>query len=377
MAGAASMPDPSPRTSPATPPVRSRRRRSLVAVGVVVTLALVAFVAAAAIPSPHARGRRVERGRLVVSHATSAPERVRVSKVFGSKVSAQQYGTQVSEQENGVNAKGQLISDLSPLPPRRFDRPVAEYKRYAERWAARLRDDTGKLTTALRSGSRTRARARWSMAFSDYLHLGAVYGFLPGLLNDSLAAPPTSTGATHFPGLHRIEKGLWTGESLRALVPVSAAVGRAALRLRHVLPSLRVTPLEYATRAHEILEDAQRDLMSGTQVPWSHEGVLGTEAGLVATDRVIRTLVPLLDGRENTLGECQYWLARLGEVLRHVRRPNGTYPTLGELSPGDLQLIDGTLAGALSALSEVPGTLETATPSIPAERPPSAGRKGS
>ncbi|HEX4752827.1 MAG TPA: hypothetical protein VH268_08005, partial [Solirubrobacterales bacterium] len=88
---------------------------------------------------------------------------------------------------------------------------------------------------------------------------------------------------------------------------------------------------------------------------------------------MIRTLVPLLDGRENTLGECQCWLARLGEVLRHVRRPNGTYPTLGELSPGDLQLIDGTLAGALSALSEVPGTLETTTPSIPAERPPPVG----
>ncbi len=343
----------------------------------VVVLAIVAFIAAAAIPSPRAPSHHSAEGVLAVSRASDKQERVRVSQVFGSKVSAKRYGTQVSEQENGVNAKGQLISDLSPLPARRFDRPVAEYKRYAERWAVRLGTDTGKLTQALRSGSRTRARARWSAAFSDYLHLGAVYGFLPGSLNDRLAAAPTSTGATHFPGLHRIEKGLWTGESLRALVPVSAAVGRAIVRLRQVLPSVQVTPLDYATRAHEILEDAQRDLMSGTQVPWSREGVLGTEAGLVATDRVINTLVPLLDGRENTLGECQYWLARLGQVLRRVRRHDGTYPTLGELSSENLQLIDGTLAGALSALAEVPGTLETTTPSIPAERSPSAGGKGS
>ena len=47
-------------------------------------------------------------------------------------------------------------------------------------------------------------------------------------------------------------------------------------RLREVLPGASITPLEYATRAHEILEDAQRDLLSGADVPWSGEGVLAT-----------------------------------------------------------------------------------------------------
>ena len=38
--------------------------------------------------------------------------------------------------------------------------------------------------------------------------------------------------------------------------------------LQHVdCPGCTSTPLDYATRAHEILEDAQRDLMSGTDVP--------------------------------------------------------------------------------------------------------------
>jgi hypothetical protein len=364
------MPDP----SPSSPPVRSRRRRALVAGGIVVALAIIAFVAAAAIPTPHAHKRQAQSGVLAVAHGSSKPETVRVSHVFGTNVSAKRYGTRIADLENGVNGKGQLISDLPPLAARRFHRPVAEYKRYAEGWAVRLGRAVSTLTDTLRSGSRARARADWSIAFSDYLHLGAVYGFLPGSLNDQLAQPATSTGATHFPGLHRIEKGLWTGESLRSLVPVSMAIGRAVVRLRHVLPSVQVTPLDYATRAHEILEDAQRDLMSGTQVPWSREGVLGTEAGLVATDRVIKTLAPLLDARAHTLGVCQYWLARLKIVLHDVRRHNGTYPTLGELSAGNLQRIDGTLAGALSALSEVPGTLETTTPSIPAERNPSTGK---
>ena len=50
--------------------------------------------------------------------------------------------------------------------------------------------------------------------------------------------------------------------------------------LKHTLPRSEIDPLDYAARAHEILEDAQRDLMSGIQVPWSGAGVLGTAAGV-------------------------------------------------------------------------------------------------
>jgi iron uptake system EfeUOB component EfeO/EfeM len=235
--------------------------------------------------------------------------------------------------ENGVNGQGRYVSDLSPLAARQFARPVAQYKAYAERWARRLGAATHALTVALRGGDRTDARHVWTVAFSDYLHLGAVYGLLATSLDNRLAEVPPTTADSDFPGLHRIEKGLWTDQPLRALIPVSVAVGRADVTLLRVLPATQVSPLVYATRAHEILEDAQRDLMSGTEVPWSGEGVLGTEAGLVVTREVISTLVPLLNGRDNTLATVQYWLARLGTALHSVRRRDGAYPTLGELSP--------------------------------------------
>lgn len=177
---------------------------------------------------------------------------------------------------------------------------------------------------------------------------------------------PPATSDDRFPGLHRIEKGLWTGQRPRSLVPVSSRLRRAVVTLRRVIGPLRITPLDYATRAHEILEDAQRDLMSGSEVPWSHAGVVGTAAGLAATEKVIASLVPLLQGRDNTLGTTRYWLARLGRALFAVRRRDGTYPSLGELSGAQRERIDGMLAGAVGALAAVPGTLETVpTPVIP------------
>jgi hypothetical protein len=142
---------------------------------------------------------------------------------------------------------------------------------------------------------------------------------------------------------------------------------RDVVTLRHALPTVEIDTLDYTLRAHEILEDAQRDFLSGMDVPWSGAGVLGTAAGLTATQEVIGTLTPLLQGRDNTLGEVESWLLQLQGVLNHLRAAHhGTYPTLGQLTTTQHELLDGTMTGTLGALSLVPGTLETtALPVIP------------
>ena len=358
----------------ASPELGGRRRlaRRLRCGVLVVVLAAVALIAAAVLPGSHQTGTTTA----VLAQASVAPSssprntlKVHQSKVFDSNISARKYGTQIADREAGVNTSGQMTSDLSPLPARSFHAPVAAYKRYAERWAIALGSSVGVLTAALRSGNRAAAKRDWNAAFSDYLHLGAVYGLLPGKLNDRLAEVPPNTDARAFPGLHRIELGLWTGEPLKRLVGVADGVRRADGTLRRVMPTIAIDPLDYATRAHEILEDAQRDLMSGDDVPWSGAGVLGTAAGVAVTREVVSTLARLLAGRDNTLGESQNWLQALQRTLNGVRRPDGSWPALAQLSTAQRERVDGALAGTLSALELIPGTLEThripTLPSIP------------
>jgi hypothetical protein len=358
--------------------LRPRRPvRVLIWLGAVALLALAALVAAAVIP-----GSRNSGGdQAVAQHAVAAPTpsgntRPRVTKVFDSKISAKRYGTQVAQRENGYNASGP-VSDLTPLPVSAFDHPVAMYRSYAERWAATLGHDVVPLTAALRAGNRGLARRDWATAFSDYLHLGAVYGLLPGDLNDDLAGMPGEIGDPHFVGLHRIEMGLWTNQPVTSLAPLavelSAAIGRLRaelptaavdprsthVRLTRGLVAVTVDPLDFTLRIHEILEDAQRDFMSGLDVPWSGAGVLATAAGVAATEELLSTVKPILAGRGAAYGTSEYWLHRLGQVFANVRRRDGSYPSLHQLTPDQLQLIDGTLAGTLSALDQVPGTLET------------------
>jgi hypothetical protein len=360
------------------PPVGRRRRpaRLLAAVAGLAGLAVIALVAAALIPSGGSHGAGRFSVAALAGHVDSADSlRVHESKVFGSNIPAKQYGTQIADLEDqGIDTNGQLASDLAPIPPAAFDGPIAAYRSYAEHWAATLQAYLPTLRGELASGGRAASEQAWGVAWSDYLHLGAVYGLLPGTLDAQIdgmphALPGDETGEAQprFSGLHRIEYGLWTGASPQSLVPWAAQLQRDAVTRRQVLPSVQITPLDYATRAHEILEDAQRDLLSGMDVQWSGAGVLGTAAGLTATQEVIGTLTPLLQGRDNTLAEVDTWLPQLQAVLSQLRKAHhGTYPSLGQLTPTQHEQLDGTMAGTLAALSLVPGTLETtALPVIP------------
>jgi hypothetical protein len=340
----------------------SRPRRLVLWLAGIGALAVVAILAAATIPGSHAAPKPFSTLAVARGTAAADPLRARQSSVFGSKIPADAYGTQISERENGIGPDGQLVSDLDPLPARAFDRPVAGYIHYALGVSGQLGTAVSALTAQLQASDRGAAERAWDVAFTDYLHLGAVYGLLPGNLNDRLAQIPTDLDETHFTGLHRVEKGLWQGAPLRSLVPISQAVSGAVVSLKRTLPRTEIDPLDYAARAHEILEDAQRDLMSGNQVPWSGEGVLGTAAGVTATREVVRTLAPLMQGRENTLVEVDNWLLRLRSVMDSIRRRDGSYPTLDQLTIDQRERINGNVAGALSALEEIPPTLETVLP---------------
>jgi Imelysin len=359
------------RPRPGSP--RGRRRLALVA-GL---LAAVALVGSALDPAGLLGGAKPFSVHRNV--ARPDPLGTRISKVYGTSTPARIYGTEVGDLEDlGENLRGQMISDLTPLPRSAFARPVAAYRRYSATWLRRVEADAGKLTGALAAGDRAAAKAAWMTTWAAYLRLGAVYLEGPvATLNQAIDGTPgglpRGTSDPRFSGLHRIEMGLWEGQAPRSLVRYGRLLRRSVAQLLRILPKVSIDPLDYATRSHEILEDAQRDLLSGMDVPWSGEGVLGTVAGLDATDEVVRTLRPLLQGRDNTLIEVDNELLLLHRAFdRVLREHDGRWPTLSQLTTGQRELIDGTMAGALGALEQLPGTLETTgiheIPSIPSGR---------
>jgi hypothetical protein len=319
------------------------------------------FIGSALAPS-HSDGRRGSIASEGPAHVAN-PLAGRLDKVVGTDVSAARYGEEVAAQEDfGTNLAGEQISELAPIPARRFRRPVREYKAYAHGWIERTIRDSKALEAILAAGSsRVEAERAWERAWADYMHLGADYGLFGELeeeLDGTAGGPRISPTDPGFVGFRRLEWGLWTGRSLLSLSGYGQRLVRDLIRLRTALPGVEIDALDYATRGHEIVEDAQRDLMSGADVPWSHQGVLGTAAALASVEEVFQTLKPLLSGRENTEGEVENWLVRLHDLFAGFRR-HGRYPSLDQLSEADHERLNGYVAGALGALEMVPSTLET------------------
>jgi iron uptake system EfeUOB component EfeO/EfeM len=287
------------------------------------------------------------------------------------------YSEQSAIRAGAGNADGAPPApDLVPLPPSAFVRPIDRYRAYALVQLTAMQGRIGALERALAANRRSGARDAWRAAYVDYLHLGAVYGEFGTLdrrIDGSAGGLQGGASSPQFTGLHRIERGLWSSASPRSLLVWARGLGADVRALRHVVPTVAITPLDYATRAHEILEDAQRDLLSGVDVPWSGEGVLAAAAGLQATEEVINTLRPLLDGRENVIEAVDTGLQHLGSAMAALRREHGGhYPTLGQLTQRQSEVLNGTMGGTLEALSQVPGALETRLPppipSLPAPK---------
>jgi high-affinity iron transporter len=348
----------------------------------IVVLAACAFAGSALSPSGSGDAHSFAVTELAPKSAPN-PLAGRLQKVYGTSTPANRYGTEISDLEDyGTNTVGEDISELSPLSPRAFTAPEDEYRAYAERWIASALAGAASLRDALAAGDRPAAIAAWEATWSDYLHLGAVYesgeaATLNRAIDGTPGGLPAGSDDPGFTGLHRIEMGLWSGTGLHALISYASRLEGDLANLRGVVARVPITPLEYATRSHEIIEDAQRDLLSGMDVPWSREGVLGTAAGLAATEEVFHTLEPLLSGRENTEGEVRTELAMLSGVLTAIRRRHGgRYPSLAQLGSYEHEQLNGYTAGALTALQEMPGTLETEVrPPVPRLPQPSSAEQ--
>ncbi|WP_051471420.1 EfeM/EfeO family lipoprotein [Patulibacter minatonensis] len=322
-------------------------------IAVVVGLVLFTALGVGGGPADHPERRAAVPGR-TVPHPAALPGRAGRSESIGSR-----------ENGDGGDPDAPVLNEAIPFREADFRGPIARYRRYAAAEVDRLIPEAATLRRAVASGDRERSRTAWRAAFERYQRLGAVYGAfgeVDGAIDGLAGGLPHGTRDRHFTGLHRLELGLWGHEPVRSLIPVATRLTADVRRLRRVVPRTEITALDFATRAHEIVEDAQRDFLSGRHVPWSHEGVLATAGGLDATQAVLTALHPLLKGQQSEV-TSQAGLDRLRGTLRSIRAAHhGVDPTTDALRPSERNALNASTSWALERLQTLPGSLETTDP---------------
>jgi high-affinity iron transporter len=262
----------------------------------------------------------------------------------------------------GTPIKGSVVA-VKPATVAELTKPNEKYQAYAARQLGDLAQAVAAIQADLRRGDLVAARSEWLTAQMDWERVGASYDSFGdlGLAVDGLPdGLPHGVADKHFTGLHRLEYGLWHGQSATSLLPVAATLASDVDAVRKNLTSadLAGDPANLPVRAHEILEDALRDHLSGLDDEGAGAAFAETYADLQVSKVVLGYLAPLMTTRQPGLpGIAEDQMSILRQALL-ATRVNGRWESLSSAPRIARERVDGAIGALLETLSAVPDLLE-------------------
>ncbi|WP_329371198.1 FTR1 family protein [Streptomyces sp. NBC_00669] len=259
-------------------------------------------------------------------------------------------------------------SDLRP--------PLAAYKAYVAAGLTTLVRQTDTLTADVRGGRLAAARADWLTAHRTYASLGAAYGTFADFDGQIDGRPDGLSGGIgdpRFTGFHRIEYGLWHGESAAGLMPYVQRLGSDVRELRTAFPGQDFDPSDLPLRCHEILENTLQFELTGATDQGSGTNLATADADLAGTKELLRVLRPLISARDPRLpATVDADVARLQALLDAAHQGasgksasgksgsgnSGGWTPVESLDPTARARINGATGQLLEDLAPIPDLLE-------------------
>jgi high-affinity iron transporter len=272
-------------------------------------------------------------------------------------------GTAMSSKTYTVTgtASGGTASYL-PVTDQDMQQPVADYREYVQQNLPTLLADSRKLDADLAAADLNAARADWLPAHLDYERLGAAYGTFEDFdaeLDGRATGLPGGVTDSSWTGLHRIEYGLWHGQSAAVLRPLGDRLVSDVQGLIKAFPSQETDPNDLPLRTHEILENSLQFQLTGIADYGSGTALATALANVQGTREVLSTLVGLMQARDpSALTAINGWLDTVTADLKAAQNPDGSWTPLSALSTAARAKLDGDMGELLEQLSIVPDLLE-------------------
>ncbi|WP_433476593.1 EfeM/EfeO family lipoprotein [Spirillospora sp. CA-142024] len=254
-----------------------------------------------------------------------------------------------------VTGAGSGARGVRPLTRNDLYPAVLAYRAYVAKGLGVAEERTDSLRDAVRAGDLDAAREAWLPAHLAYERLGAAYGTFGDFADEIDGRPgglPKGVRDPKFTGFHRVEWGLWHGESAASLRRPSERLAGDVRALRDDFPRQEIDPGDLGLRAHEILEDTLQFELTGKADQGSGTTLATAAANLDGTRAVLDPLRPLLKDRMPGLDGIDAWLDRTSRLLRAQHR-HGEWTPLDRLSTMERERVDGAVGELVERLASV------------------------
>ncbi|WP_042366180.1 iron uptake transporter permease EfeU [Streptacidiphilus neutrinimicus] len=257
---------------------------------------------------------------------------------------------------------GGSVAAVLPVSEQDLAGPLAQYQQFVDAGLATLQTQTAKLAADLHAGDVAAAKVDWLTAHLQYSSLGAAYGTFEDFdkkINGRADGLPQGVNDPGFQGFHRIEYGLWHGQSAASLAPVADQLASDVTGLRKAFPSQDFDPSDLPLRTHEILENTLQFELTADTDEGSGTNLATAQANVVGTQELLTVLRPLIAKRSpDLLGTVDADIARFSSLLKQGQQPNGSWTPVRQLDPTLRAQLNGALGQLLEDLSPIPDLLE-------------------
>ncbi|MFJ2955073.1 imelysin family protein [Streptomyces sp. NPDC087270] len=233
--------------------------------------------------------------------------------------------------------------------------PTLAYQTWIGTRMAELVGDTGALKEDVDRGDLAAARRDWLAGHLVYERMGAAYdtfGDADGVINGTTAIGRDPLKDPDFTGFHRIEYGLWHGESAKSLRGQAATLDKAVRALRATWSTQRMDPMAMGLRAHEIIENAEQFELTGRTDYGSGTNLATARANIDGTREILGKLNSLLVPRDTGLAALNAALDRAAADL-DAQHHDGRWTPLGDLTRAQRERIDADFGDLLERLAPV------------------------
>ncbi|MDK1348775.1 EfeM/EfeO family lipoprotein [Streptomyces sp. 378] len=233
--------------------------------------------------------------------------------------------------------------------------PTLAYQRWIQARTVQLAQKTDALRDTIDRGDLAAARTDWLTAHLVYERMGAAYGTFgdaDGEINGTTAGLSGGVRDPGFGGFHRLEYGLWHGESASSLRGPADRLAKAVHALRDNWPDQRMDPADIGLRTHEILENTVQFELTGRTDYGSGTNLATARANLDGTRELLGDLRPLLKSRDSGLTGLDAWMDRTQHTLDAFDH-DGRWTPLTRLTRAQREKVDADTGELAERLADV------------------------
>ena len=245
--------------------------------------------------------------------------------------------------------------------PMQLVEPISQYKLYVIDQVGVLLKDTSAFADAIKAGDLAKAKSLYGssrVAYERIEPLAELFSDLDGAIDSRADDHEGAEKDPGFTGFHRLEYGLFVGNSTEGLAPIADKLVADVTELQKRIKDLTTPPDKVVGGAAALIEEVAASKISGEEDRYARTDLYDFQANVDGAQKIVELLKPLLD-KENPdlLKKIEANFTTVNDILAKYRTADGGFETYEKLTDADRNALKAPVTTLAEDLSQLRGTL--------------------